>query len=101
MVSNASLGNEKTNGVNEATLATSRLSLERSLVEGQPLVLFKHYLGRFHDDFHLVTFLQFKLFRAPPRDYAFDLVLTDANDDMGHNVAQVDFHNFPFELVPR
>ena len=51
------------------------------------LVLLEHHLGRFDDDGYLVSLLKAQFFRTPPRDYAFDLALSDPDDDMGHNVA--------------
>jgi len=47
----------------------------------------EHDLRRFDDDRDLVSLLKAKLFRATPRDHAFDLALSDFDDDMGHDIA--------------
>ncbi len=51
------------------------------------LVLLEHHLRRLDDDGDLISLLKTKLFRATTRDDAFDLALSDFDDDMRHDVA--------------
>jgi len=71
------------------------------LSPGTSLALLEHHFGRFDDHRNLVSLLETKLFGATASNYALDLVLTNFDDDMGHDVPERHFHNFPFELVSR
>ena len=62
-------------------------------------VLLEHDFSRFDNDLHLVTLFKVEMFGTLPCDYAFQLVLSDANCDMRHDVSQDHFGNFSLDLV--
>ena len=47
----------------------------------------------------LVALFQFEFFRTAARDYAFDQIVSNLHDDVGHNVADVNLFNLAGELV--
>jgi hypothetical protein len=49
-------------------------------------VLLKHNFSRFDDHFNFVTLFKAKLLRALARDHALHLILSDADNDMSHDV---------------
>ena len=46
-----------------------------------------------------VIMSSFEIFRASPRNHAVNAVLSDFDDDVSHDVAQLDAGNFSFQLV--
>ena len=64
-------------------------------------VLLDHYLGGLHYGDNGVSLLKLQLVGAAPRDGAFNEILTDADDDMGHNIAQLDFFDGSSQFVSR
>ena len=49
-------------------------------------VLLEHHFSGFDDYFNLVTLLEVELLGALARDHTFQLVLSHADRDMGHDV---------------
>ena len=83
----------------ERPLDTSEGTEHLELVVG--LVLLEHHFGRLDYDSNCVSLLKSELFRAASCDHAFDLALSNFDDDMGHDVPESHLHNFSFELVSR
>jgi len=67
--------------------------------EPNNLILFQHYFGGLNNRFHRVTDLKFHLVRAASSDYAFNYVASHANDNMGHDSAQLNLFDFSCEFV--
>ena len=54
-----------------------------------------HYFGSFDDGRDKVALVQVQFVGAAPRDGAFDKIVADAHDHVGHNIAQLNFLDFP------
>ena len=65
------------------------------------LAFLEHHFGRFDDHGNLVALLKTEFFGAATGNHALDLVLSDSDDNVGHDVPERHFHHLPFELVPR
>ena len=71
----------------------------RWLLEPGCLVFLEHHFGRFDDHRNFVSLFETKLFGATAGNYALDLVLSNLDDDMGHDVAQLNFFDFSTQFV--
>ena len=69
---------------------------KRSVTES---VLFEHNLSRFDYDSDLIAILEAKLLGTASRNDAFDLIRPDLDHDVGHDISELDLHNFAFDLV--
>jgi len=63
------------------------------------LILFQHYFGGFDYGRNLVSHFQFHLIRAAFGYHAFNQILTNAHDNMGHNTAELKFYDFSCKTV--
>lgn len=59
------------------------------------LRLFQHDLGGFDNRGNGVADFELHFLRASPSDYAFDQILANADDHMGHYPAKLDFDDLP------
>ena len=73
--------------------------MEQSLASGRFSVFLKHHLRRLNHDSHSVAFLETKLLRALSRNHTFDRNLSDTNDDMRHDIAELNRRHFSGELI--
>ena len=63
------------------------------------LVLLQHDFRRFNDHFDGVALLKLHLLGAAPRDNAFDKVVSNADDDMSHDITKLNFFDLVGKLV--
>ncbi len=67
--------------------------------EVETLSLFEHHFGGL--DYHrdVVALFETELFGAAPGNDALDLILPNPDDNVSHDVSQIDFNDFAFELI--
>lgn len=62
-------------------------------------VLLNHHFRRLNNSNHGVSLFEFQLIGTSPRDGAFNEVVSDTHDDMGHDVTEFHFLDCSTELV--
>ena len=65
------------------------------------LLLFEHDFRGLDYGRNGVAYLEAHFNRASPGDHAFDDIVPNLNDDMGHDTAKLEFGNFTFKPVSR
>ena len=65
------------------------------------LLLFEHDFRGLDYGRNGVAYLEAHFNRASPGDHAFDDIVSNLNDDMGHDTAKLEFRNFTFKPVSR
>ena len=56
-------------------------------------ILLNHHLGRFDDSGDGVTLLELEFVSAPARDDAFNETVPGPDDNMGHDIAELNLFN--------
>lgn len=62
-------------------------------------VLLNHDLRSLDDGCHGIALLELEFVGTASADQAFDQIVTDSHDHMGHHVTQLDFLDFPAQFV--
>jgi hypothetical protein len=62
-------------------------------------VFLNHHFGSFDDGADRVAFLEFEFVGAPAGDGALDKIVAHTNDDVGHDIAQLNFLDFSTQFV--
>jgi len=62
-------------------------------------VLLNHHFGSFDHSGDGIAFFEFEFVGAAPRDGALDEIISNPNDHMGHDIAELDFFNFSAKFV--
>jgi len=62
-------------------------------------VLLNHYFGGFDHSCDGVALLELEFVGTTAGDGTLDEIVPDPNDDMGHDIAQLNFFDFPTQLV--
>jgi hypothetical protein len=65
------------------------------------LLLFEHDFRGLDYGRNGVAYLEAHFNRASPGDHAFDDIVSNLNDDMGHDTAKLEFGDFAFKPVSR
>ena len=65
------------------------------------LVLLEHHFGGFNHGSDGIAHFQFHLFRTAAGDYAFDQVVSDTNENVGHDAAQLHFFDLAYKMIAR
>jgi hypothetical protein len=76
-------------------------TLPEPRVSKRLLIFLNHHFGRLDDDADGVTLFQSQFFRAGTGDDALDQAAAYFDDDMGHDVAELNVFYFARKLIPR
>lgn len=58
-----------------------------------------HYLRGLYDGVNGIAFLELQFIGAAASDSTFDEIVADADDDVGHDIAQLDFFNRASQFI--
>jgi hypothetical protein len=62
-------------------------------------VLLNHHLGSFDYSSNSIALFEFEFVSTATGDGALDQIISDANDDMGHDVAELNFFDLTAQFV--
>lgn len=79
----------------------NRVPFEQKSGCNRPLIFLEHDFGGLDHHCDFIALFKAELLRTAASDYALDLGLPDAHDDMRHDVAEGDFRDLSFELITR
>jgi hypothetical protein len=85
--------------VSNRTVVGGMVSLVCSFAWKSRSVFLDHHFGSFHDSGDRIALLEFQLVGAAPGDNTLDEVVSDADDNVGHHVAHLNFFDFSTQLV--